>query len=230
MTLRRGVAQQGAFVLLKRLTLLLSLIMTFALASTAVAQTPTTDEDPVEALNRIASDVTIYGRSYETDMTGTPDVSSEMVVASILQAYDLGDADVAAESFPYVEQLMKDQLASTIDGELTTEERDDLGDHATISTGELETAGVTVDVSLVLVQQEGVIFLSAAVVMNGEADTAAIELMEFILDGEPGDIGDVEFNEDGTSTGGYFDVFPAIDDVDALTGLQVSEDMYETMD
>lgn len=211
----------------RTLTLLLSLIFTVALSTAAVAQTPTA-EDPSEALNEISADPTIYSRSFETDMTASPDVDAEMPVTAILQVYELEDADVAEEAFPYVEQLMKNELEPIVDTTFETEDIDDLGDMATISSAELEEGGIPVGVTLVLVQQDNVIYLTAVVVMNSDSDAFATDLMAFMLDGEPGDAADVEENEAGTSTGGYFDVFPTDEDTDLLQGLQATEDMYQS--
>jgi hypothetical protein len=209
--------------LFKRLAVLLSLIFTLTLTASAVAQTPTAEE----ALDAIASDVTIYGRSYETSMVGTPEASAEMPVMAIVQAYHLDDASVAAEALPHVEQLMKDELEPLIGMELETETIDDLGDAATLSTAEIERNGTTVSLALVIVQQDEMIFLSASVAMNSPADPAATAFMTFMLEGKAGDADAVGFNEDGTSTGGFFDVFPAEKDLD---GLKITKDMYETTD
>ena len=200
--------------------------MAFAAVLPATAQTPTTD--PEAALDEIASNVTVYGRSYETDMSGTPVPGAEMPVMTILQAYEFDDADTAEEAFPHVEQLMKNELEPTIGTELTTEEVDDLGDTATMSTAEVEQGGTTATLALLMVQQDEVIYLSAGVAMNGPADDIATEFTTFMLDGEAGDTDAVEFEADGTSTGGYFDVFPTDEDTDLLQGLMVAEDMYET--
>lgn len=215
---------------LLRLTALLVMAAAMALAvvSPATAQTP--GADPEQALNEIAPEATVYGRTYEADMSGTPDPASAMPVMAIVQAYQLSDAETAAEAFPHVEQLMKDELEPTIGTELTTEEVDDLGDQATMSTAEVDQNGITATIALLIVQQDDMIFLSASVGMNGPADGTATDFMTFMLDGEAGDTEAVEFVEDGTSTGGYFEVFPTAEDTDVLQGLMVSGDMYETTD
>lgn len=213
----------------RKLTVLLSLILTMAVTSSAVAQTPSAD-NPVDTLNEIASEVSLYGRSYEADMSGTPSASDEMPILAIIQAYEFADAETAAEAFPYVEQLMKDELEPIIGSELESEDVEDLGDTATLSTAELEQSGMTISLALLMVQQDEVIYLSATGTMNGPADELSNEFMTFMLDGEPGDADDVEFMEDGASTGGYFDVFPTEEDTDIVQGLQVTEDMYEAVD
>lgn len=190
------------------------------------AQTPTA-EDPVEALNEIASEVTIYGRFFEGDLTGTPEASTEMPLTVIVQAYELEDADVAEEALPYVEQLMKEELEPIVGQPLESEEVDDLGDNATRSSATIDQNEMSINVSLILVQQDETIYVVGSVVMNGDADQMATDVMEFMLDGEAGDAADVEFNEDGTSTGGYFDVFPAEEDAELVQGLEVTQDMYD---
>jgi hypothetical protein len=215
--------------LFKRLAVLLSLIFTLTLTTSAVAQTPTA-EDPVEALNAIASDVTISGRSYQTSMVGTPEAGAEMPVMAIVQAYQLDDATVADEAFPYVEQLMKAELEPLINSELETRTVDDLGDAATLSTAEIDQNGTTAFIALLIVQQDEMIFLSASVTMNTPAEDVATDFMTFMLEGKAGDVDAVEFKEDGTSTGGFFDIFPTEKDTDLLNGLEITTDMYETTD
>lgn len=213
--------------MLKRITLLLSLFMTFALASSAIAQTPT-PQDPVEALNQIDTDVTLYGRSYVEGSMGTLAAGSDQTRMAIIQAYVLDDADVAAEARPYIEQLMKENLEPIIGQELQTEEVDDLGDAATLSSAVEGEGGQAASLSLYIVQQDEVVFISASANLGGESEPTARDLMEFMLEGEPGDVGTVEFNADGTSTGGYFDVFPtAEENDDILQGLIGTEDMLE---
>jgi hypothetical protein len=210
-------------MLFKRLAVLLSLIFTLTLTASAVAQTPTAEE----ALDAIASDVTIYGRSYETSMVGTPEAGAEMPVMAIVQAYQMDDAGVATEAFPYVEQLMKSELEPLIGTELKTETVEDLGDAAALSTAEVDRNGTTVSIALLIVQKDEMIFLSAGVTMNSPADPTATSFMTFLQEGKAGDASAVEFNEDGTSTGGFFDAFPAEKDLD---GLKITKDMYETTD
>jgi hypothetical protein len=213
--------------LIRKLTLILSLVLGMALTTTAFAQTPGA-ADPTDALNELDTDVTIYGRTYEGDLSSQPEAGEEMVLTAIIQAYELDDADVAEEALPHVEQLMKDELEPIVGVPFETEEVDDLGDTATLSIAELEQSGQTINVALLLVQQDNVIFLSASVVMNGEAETTSTDFMEFMLDAEAGDSADAQLEEDGTSTGGYFDTFPTDEDTDVVGDLQVTEDMYET--
>ncbi len=215
---------------LLRLTALFMMVasMAFAAVLPATAQTPTTD--PEAALDEIASDVTIYGRSYETDMSGTPEPGAEMPVLTIVQAYQFDDADTAEDAFVHVEQLMKNELEPTLGTELTTDEVEDLGDRASMSTAEVDQGDITAAIALLMVRQDDVIYISAGVAMNTPADDIVTDFMTFMLDGEAGDADAVEFSEDGTSTGGYFDAFPTDEDTDLLQGLMVTEDMYETTD
>ncbi|HLU35518.1 MAG TPA: hypothetical protein VKZ61_07085 [Thermomicrobiales bacterium] len=212
--------------MIRKLTLILSLVLGMALTSTALAQTPAAD--PTDALNELDTDVAVYGRTYEGDLSAQPEEGEERVLTAIVQAYELDDADVAKEALPHVEQLMKNELEPIVGVPFETEEVDDMGDTASLSTAELEESGQSISVSLLLVQQDNVIFLSAAVVMGGDAETTANDFMEFMLDAEAGDSADTELAEDGTSTGGYFDTFPTDEDTDVVGDLQVTEDMYET--
>lgn len=204
--------------------------MVFALACTVLspvaAQTPASD--PVDELNKIASNVTIYGRSYEANLSGTPVPGESMPVMAIVQAYVFDDADVAAEAFPHVQQLMMNELESVVDAPFETNDIDDLGTTATLSTADVSKSGMTASVALFLVQKDEVIYLSASVVANGEAEDVANDYLTFMMDQKPGDTDAVEFTDDGTSTGGYFDTMPTSADTDILHGLSVGSDMYET--
>ena len=205
--------------------MLMALTMAFAAISPAAAQSAT--PDPITELNKIAKDVTIYGRSYEADMTGTPVPDQLMPVTSIVQVYVLDDAKVAEEAFPHVQQLMIDELESVVDAPFKTTNVDGFGTNATLSTAEVSKSGISVGVALYLVQEEDVIYLTASVVANGEAKDVAMEFLTFMMDQEPGKADTTEFNQDGTSTGGYFDVLPTDKDTDVLHGMMVTEDMYE---
>ena len=204
--------------------------MVFALAFTVLspvaAQTPVSD--PVEELNKIASDVTIYGRSYAANLSGTPVPGESLPVMAIIQAYVFDNADVAAEAFPHVQQLMINELEAVVDAPFETNDIDDLGTAATLSTAEVSKSGTTASVALFLVQQDEVIYLSASVVANGAAEDVANDFLTFMMDQKPGDADTTEFAKDGTSTGGYFDTMPTNDDTDILHGLSVGEDMHET--
>jgi hypothetical protein len=211
-----------------RLSALMVMVLTMALAalSPVAAQTPASD--PVEELNKIDTDVVIYGRTYQADMTGTPAAGESMPVMAIVQAYTLDDAKAAEEAFPHVQQLMMNELESVIPAEFETKEVDDLGTSATLSTAEVSQSGMTATVALYLVQDEEVIYLSASVVANGPAEDVAKEYITFMMDAKPGDADKVEFNKDGTSTGGYFDTMPTADDASTFYGLTPAEDMHET--
>jgi hypothetical protein len=211
-----------------RLSALIAMILTMAFTalSPVAAQTPAAD--PVEELNKIATDVIIYGRTYEANLTGTPVPDESMPVTAIVQAYTFDNADVAEEAFPHVHQLMMNELESVIDAEFKTADVDDLGTNASLSTAEVSQGGITASVALLMVQDNEVIYLSAGVVANGPAEDLANDMITFVMDKEPGKTDAVEFNEDGTSTGGYFDAMPTDKDTDILQGLLPTEDMYET--
>lgn len=212
------------------------LTMAFAALGTATAQTSTeaTAEaspvaDPVAELNKIDTDVVIYGRTYQADMSGTqPSMDEAMPVTAIVQAYVVDDADAAEEAFPFVQQLMTDELESVINAEFETEDVADLGNKASLSTAEVTQGSATVNVALYLVQDEEIIYLSASVVANGPADDVANDFLTFMMDAEPGDADAVEFMEPGTSTGGYFDTMPTVDDAADFYNLIPTEDMYES--
>lgn len=201
------------------------LTMAFATVSPVVAQTATPSVE--DQLNQLTSDVTIFGRNYEGDLTAAPVDGEAQPVMSILQVYVLDDTETAEAAFPLIQQLMQEQLEVIIKTGFETVPVEELGNNAILSTAEISQMGVSITVGLYLVQDENLIYIAAAVAMSGPAETIALDFLNFMLDNEPGDLEAVEFTKEGGSTGGYFDVMPTASDADTLHGMTPAEDMYE---
>jgi len=201
------------------------LTMAFATITPVVAQTATPSVE--DELNQLTSDVTIFGRNYEGDLTAAPVDGEAQPVMSIIQVYVLDDAETAEAAFPLIQQLMQEQLEVVIKTGFETTPVEDLGTNASLSTAEISQMGVSITVGLYLVQDENLIYIAAAVAMSGPAENIALDFLTFMLDHEPGDLDTVKFNKEGGSTGGYFDAMPSASDADALHGMTPAEDMYE---
>lgn len=103
---------------------------------------------------------------------------------------------------------------------LTVSDVDGMGDQAIEITGEADIAGPT-PVTLLSIQSENHLFL---VITLGSDEPGSSDAMgKFLADAEPVDT-EVEFNEDGTSTGGFYDMLPQEGDPE-LDGLMPMSDM-----
>lgn len=95
-----------------------------------------------------------------------------------------------------------------------------MGDQAIEITGEADIAGPT-PITLLSIQSENHLFL---VITLGSDEPGSSDVMgKFLADAEPVDT-EVQFNEDGTSTGGFFDMLPQEGDAE-LDGLMPMSDM-----
>ncbi|HLU35516.1 MAG TPA: hypothetical protein VKZ61_07075 [Thermomicrobiales bacterium] len=206
--------------MLRRLTLIVSFLMTFALASSAAAQG---DMAPLN-LSEMDGVETGYARMYMIDIEAALEDPANMDAATpedapfygIAIAIDFDDEDSAEAGF----ETFSDEFSSAFfegDGP-ESNEIDDLGDNAVEMTGEVDVDDSgNAPTGLVMVQEGEMIYVS--VIMGGDDATGlAMGLAEFMLDGEPGE-GDVELVPDGNSSGGVFDVMPTADDADVVDGL-----------
>lgn len=223
-----------------RLTALLVMVASMAFAAAGPATAQSTPSGANDALEELIDGAAVYSRTYMGDMGGNPEPGSGKPVMAHTVVYEFPDDTTATEARPLIEQVFKDEMEPSIGAELDTVEVEDLADVATMSSAEM-LAGVdeTVSLATLIVQQGEVIYVSISMVqsvvdsesqetMPPPANGMATDFMTFMLDSEPGDTDAVEFEADGTSTGGYFDVFPTDEDTDLLQGLMVAEDMYET--
>lgn len=114
-------------------------------------------------------------------------------------------------------------------------EIDDLGDKATLYSGETADAeGGMVPANLLIVRDAERMYM--IMLMGGETEVGATQVQDiarFTLDAEP-TTDEVTFNMDGSSTGGPFDRMPTAQDTDLIGGLSpfidmdMSEDIPET--
>jgi hypothetical protein len=165
-----------------------------------------------------------YGRIYMLDvesMMATAGAGDSLDPASTpligrVAVFTFEDAAAAEEG---IGQLSDMTAGDAFEGaDAGKEEIDDLGDTAYQYTGEVEVeAGLTANMTLLIVQDDAQI-LMAAVVGGADPDAMARSWVEFMLDAEIGD-DEARLVDDGTSTGGAFDLMPGADDEDLLQGL-----------
>lgn len=198
----------------RKLSLLLSLILTLAFTSTGMAQggSPETIRD----LDGIESG---YGRMLMVNSAIEMDQrlsSNELPVAGMVGVFTFEDADAAEDSLDIVGEEFATEFFD--DGPVSEVEVDDLGEKA---YGYISEATIderfTVEASSVIVHADEYIYF--AVVIGGEDTLAMGETwIEFMIDGEVLD-DEVIFNADGTSTGGAFEIMPGETDADVTEGL-----------
>jgi hypothetical protein len=206
--------------LFRRFAVLVSLVLSLALASSAMAQdAPPMSFEDIEGLE------SGYGRMYMVDfeiLFATPEAMESMMsgadspVMGIVGVFTFEDAASAEDA---LEMFGEEFSASFFEGEEPEKaEIEDLGDNALGYAGEAELDAETTMSSAVVVAQEDTYLYLAVVFGGAEALEMGQSWVEFMLDGEISD-DPVELSEDGTSTGGVFDLMPGEEDTEITGGL-----------
>lgn len=215
----------------RKFTLFLSLLLTlgFAASATVSAQEapPLPEQADIEGLESGYARMFMpdFEAMMEAAQTPGADVSFDedgimMIMTSVFTFDSADNAGNALDTFG-------DGMAESLSGDDNIEKNDvdDLGDKAVSYTGEIEESGTTMQSTVILIQDGSMVHM--IMVSGGTADEGidtATNIGQFMVDGEPGD-DDVTLNDDGTSTGGVFDLMPTADDTDLTAGLQPSTDM-----
>lgn len=212
----------------RKLTLLLSLIFAVALTSPAVAQdVPTLDPADVEGLE------SAYARMYMMDIEGmlstpmsdaaTPSID-EVPFYAFVAVFTFDDAGNAESNFEAFSDDFAQGFFSESETEAETNEIDGLGDQAVEYVGELQIDETESAPSSLVTVQDGENILISVVSGGAEPGETSLGIVEFMLDNEMGE-GEVEVVQEGTSTGGAFDLMPTAEDADVLNGLVPFMDM-----
>ncbi len=203
----------------KKLTLLLSLVLTLAFTSSAVAQdVPALDPSDIDGLE------SGYARMYIADieaLMATPgalesiDAIPLSGMAAVFTFEDEGAAEDAMGDFA-------DQFASAfLEGaEVEAEETeiDGLGNQAVQFSGESEVDATTTAATTMIIVQEGENIYIAFILGGEDVDTMTRDLAEHLVEGEiSGE--EVVVVQDGTSTGGAFDIFPNAENPEDAGGM-----------
>lgn len=166
-----------------------------------------------------------YGRMYMVDfemLFASPEAMDEMMsggespVMGIVGVFTFEDAASAGDA---LETFGEEFSAGFFEGEAPeTVEIEDLGDNAIGYAGEAELDAETTMSSAVVVAQEDTYLYLAVVFGGAEALEMGQSWVEFMRDGEIGEEM-IELSDDGTSTGGVFDLMPGEEDTDVTGGL-----------
>ncbi len=214
----------------RKLTLLLSLVlaMGFAVSTTAAAQDVPASADDIEGLE------SGYARMYMPDFAamiesvGTPGaemtIDENGVMLIMISGFTFDSEDNASKAVDLFSEGMTGET-SGLEG-MESSEIDDLGDKNLLINGETDEAGEPMATNMLLVQDGTSMYMIS--VTGGELDAGTQQVQDIaqhMIDGEI-ETEEVTFSEDGTSTGGVFDLMPNIEeDAELLSNLAPSTDM-----
>jgi|GEM_PF-1668798 len=197
-------------------------------ASAQMDSTPESNASPSSDLSDINEPDAIYGRFFmadtnamTTDATPATDMEGMPPIVAIVQVYEFASDEDAEAALEPLNQALIEEIGAT---DAETENVDDLGNMAVRSSGTVDESGIQANLTSLSVQQDNLVYVTVVGTMDDSSADVATDIADHMLNTEPGDA-EVVFNMDGTSTGGYFDVFPVEGD-DLVQGMTVSEDMY----
>lgn len=202
--------------MVRKLMALFALVITFGMAASPIAAQDVSQSD-LEALGIESG----YVRGYISDdmtqgaamkMVGGFVFDEEETVQESFETFACG----FAAGFSGEDALDCDALAET--GNVTVADVDGIGDKAIEFTGEAQG----MEYVMLMVADENYMFL-VVVLGEGLEEGAADDIAKYLVDAEPVDT-EVAFNEDGTSTGGIYDMLPQEGDAE-IEGFTPQMDM-----
>ncbi len=209
--------------MVRKLTALFALVLSLGLAIMPAAAQDVTMDDAAE-FGLEGGYMRMYMADPASEATAAPDLLGVMVAG--FQFDEAESAEAAFEEFTcgFAGGFMGATDAQDCDGlteaGFTVSDVDGIGDQAIEITGEADIAGPT-PVTLLSIQHEGHIFM---VITLGSSEPGVSDAMgTYLVNAEPVDT-EVEFSDDGTSTGGFFDMLPQEGDAE-IEGLMPISDM-----
>lgn len=153
------------------------------------------------------------------DSIGTPgpdgelgeisELSGVISLAGVIGQFD--SSDNAAAAVDRVDEETKASLEGQPDAPTLEEVELDLGDTSRAYTATQDIEGQTLNLSVIIVQQDEFLYFVVGGVIDADARELGSEFTQALIDNEAGD-GEPRVNQDGTSTGGLWDKFPKADD------------------
>jgi hypothetical protein len=208
----------------RRLFPLFVLLLTFLISMPVSAQSP--EASPGATPETLAGLQYVAARQYAPDPSQPIDMESDAVYILTVRVYVFDTeehANAGWESTVSSTAIETDVPMESDKVEYEEIEIDDLGDRAWATTLSAETPeGDTGFFRLIYVQDGERLYTLNAIAGSAEATLVTDELAAFMVDAEPGD-GEIQFNQDGTSSGGVWDLLPASDD-EVLGELQAFTD------
>lgn len=153
----------------------------------------------------------------------TPDINNLGLFMLIGMVAEFDNSDHASGAFGTLGDELTKSLASEDSGiALQESDGEKIGDQSKTYTGKVSEEGIEGQLTMVIVQKGKYVYASFGMGLGSDPSDAVNSLAKDLTDGKPGD-GDGTFNDNGTSTGGLWDIFPS-NDADYLKGLTPSTD------
>lgn len=197
---------------MRRLLLLLTTLLALS-ATAAGAQTPSPQASP--ASDTLPGLEYVAARQYAPDPASPIDMEDEGLYLLTVRIYAFDTEENANGGWESTVE------SSTIESDIPTDsdkvqyeeaELDGLGDRAWVTTLAAETPeGDTGYFRLIYVQDGEYLYTLNAIAGSADATMITDDIAAYMVEQDPGD-GDVTLNQDGSSTGGVWDLLPASDD------------------
>lgn len=194
---------------MRRLLPLLTLLIALLLAAPASAQSPEATPETLPGLEYVAA------RQYAPDPSQPIDTGAESIFILTVRIYVFDSEEHANAGWEST--VSSTAIASDVPTEsdkVAYEELDieGLGDRAWATTLSAETPeGDTGYFRLIYVQDGEMLYTLSAIAGSAEPTLVTDEMAAYMVDAEAED-DEARFNEDGTSTGGIWDLLPPADD------------------
>lgn len=209
--------------MVRKLTALFALVLSLGLAIMPAAAQDVTMDDASE-FGLEGGYMRMYMADPASEATATPDLLGVMVAGFQFDSADSAEAAFEEFSCGFAGGFMGAADAQDCDGlaeaGFTVSDVEGIGDAAIEITGEADVAGPT-PVTLLSIQSENNLFM--VITLGSDEPGSSDTIGKFLADAEPVDT-EVEFSEDGTSTGGFFDILPQEGDAE-IEGLMPVSDM-----
>lgn len=209
---------------MRRLLPLLALLLTALLAAPLSAQTP--EASPGATPETMTGLEYVAARQYAPTPDEGIDVESGALFVLSVRIYVFDSeahADAGWESTVSSTAIESDVPMESDKVEYEEIEIEGLGDRAWATTLSAETPeGDTGHFRLVYVQDGDRLYTLNAIAGSADATLVTDELAAFMVEAEPGD-GEAQFNDDGTSTGGVWELLPEAGD-EILGGMEAFAD------
>lgn len=212
--------------MLRKMTALLSLLLALGLTMSASGQEASSMEEELPGLE------SAYSRLFMPDFDAmfaaleTPGADVEFdedgVIMVMTMVFTFDSEDNAANA---MDTLHEGFFETGEEAETEETEIEDLGDQALMFSAVVEESGEPLTTISLFVQEGEHVYM--VTVGGGELEAGkqqTQDIGQFMVDAEI-TTDEVTFNEDGTSTGGVFDLMPTADDTELVGGLAPSSDM-----
>ncbi|MGC4106817.1 MAG: hypothetical protein QM753_10765 [Thermomicrobiales bacterium] len=208
--------------------LTLAMVAVIALAHPAATMAQDTGDDEIEIADLPGVQAAVsrtfmidFAAMFSMEASPTPETSGTQLIALGGTIVQFDSDDHAKDAYTTIlTEIQKPVDLATPDAVTftTVDLGGDLGDERTglrITGDESDSLGG--DVVALVVRDGSLIYLITGIAESGDPSDAVVAFTKAVMGGKAGG-GEATFNEDGTSTGGLWDKFPAPDDP-AVAGL-----------